>query len=97
MGIHYYGWTEEDTFSFLSSFGITDRNAVKEIFRYTVETPGNYLKYYMGYLSILDLRTEMEKELGKNFDLKEFHRTVLEIGPCPFPVLRKYTRELLLS
>ena len=29
-------------------------------------------------------------KLGDSFDLREFHRQVLEIGPVQFPVLAKY-------
>ena len=95
MGIHHYGWTLTEAADFLGRFGITDPASVEDIFQYTVETPGNYLKYYLGYLKFLDLREEMKEELGKDFDLKEFHRAVLTVGPCQFPVLEKYVRELL--
>lgn len=30
------------------------------------------------------------KKLGNDFDLKDFHRQLLEIGPVQFPVLQKY-------
>ena len=55
-----------------------------------METPANYLRYYWGYLNLSDLQSEQEEALGDTFDLKDFHRTVLEIGPVPFPVLEKY-------
>lgn len=93
MGIHYYGWTLEEATEFFERFGITDQNSVSEIFQYTLETPGNYLKYYLGYLKFLDLKEELQRELGKRFDLKEFHEAVLTVGPCQFPVLEKYVKE----
>lgn len=96
MGIHYYGWTLAETTDFLSAFGITDQNSVDEIFQYTVETPGNYLKYYLGYLKFFDLKEELQEEMGDNFELKEFHRAVLTVGPCQFPVLEKYVKDMLI-
>ena len=93
MGIHYYGWTLEEATEFFERFGITDQNSVSEIFQYTLETPGNYLKYYLGYLKFLDLKEELQRELGKRFDLKEFNEAVLTVGPCQFPVLEKYVKE----
>ena len=63
-----------------------------EIYQYIVETPGNYLKYFWGYLNFLDLKTVCQKRLGDDFDLKEFHRRILEIGPVQFPVLEKYMK-----
>lgn len=90
IGIHYQGWTQAVTERLLNSMGITDASASAEIYQYIVETPANYLKYYWGYLNFLDLKNEKETTLGNNFDLKEFHRQILEIGPVQFPVLEKY-------
>ena len=90
VGIHYQGWTQEQTAAFLKSFGITSASTVSEIYQYIVETPGNYLKYYWGYLNFLDLKTACQKKEAEDFNLREFHRRILEIGPVPFPVLEKY-------
>lgn len=88
--IHYNGWSQAEAASFLKAFGIRDSTVVSEIYQYILETPGNYLKYYWGYLSLLDLRTSEQKRLGQDFDLKRFHSQVLKIGGVPFPVLEKY-------
>lgn len=93
IGIHYYGWTPAEAGSFLAGFGITDGTAINEIFQYIVETPGNYLKYYLGYLGFADLREEAQKKEGAQFSLKAFHEKVLDIGPVQFPVLKKYLLE----
>ena len=90
IGIHYQGWTQTATERLLNSMGITDASVTAEIYQYIVETPANYLKYYWGYLNFLDLKKEQESTLGDDFDLKEFHRQILEIGPVQFPVLEKY-------
>lgn len=92
IGIHYRGWNQAQTAGFLQSFGIRDEAAAQNIFQYIVETPANYLKYYWGYLNFLDLKKACSNALGNDFDLKDFHKTVLEIGPVPFPVLEKYIR-----
>ena len=92
IGIHYRGWEEARTAAFLKAFGITNASTVSEIYQYIVETPGNYLKYYWGYLNFLDLKTSIQKKLGDNFNLKEFHHKILEIGPVQFPVLEKYMK-----
>ena len=90
LGIHYSGWDQARTAAFLKAFGITNASTVSEIFQYIVETPGNYLKYYLGYLNFLDLKNKCSQKSGDNFDLKDFHRQILEIGPVQFPVLEKY-------
>jgi len=93
IGIHYYGWTLNDVTSYLKNFGITNTAVIQEIFQAIVEDPGNYLKYYMGYLSFVDLRDEVHKEQGDDFQLIEFHQAVLEAGPAQFPVLEKHLLE----
>ena len=92
IGIHYRGWDAARTAAFLKAFGITNASTASEIYQYIVETPGNYLKYYWGYLNFLDLKTASQKKLGDDFNLKDFHRKILEIGPVQFPVLEKYMK-----
>ena len=89
IGIHYDGWSAEEAASFLGQFGVSDMSVVSEIYEYIVETPANYLKYYYGYLNILDIRTDMEAMKGTDFSPKEFHRELLELGPLPFSLLRE--------
>ena len=93
IGIHYRGWDAARTAVFLKAFGINNASTAAEIYQYIVETPGNYLKYYWGYLNFLDLKTVCQKRLGDDFDLKEFHRRILDIGPVQFPVLEKYMKQ----
>ena len=90
IGIHAHNWSFPQTARYLHVFGITDEQTANEIFQYIVETPGNYLRYYLGYLNFLDLQEEEMKSLGRQFDLKAFHEKVLTLGPVPFPVLKKY-------
>lgn len=90
VGIHYYGWSLKNAAQYLKPFGITDSRLVQEIFQSVVETPANYLRYYLGSLNFTRLRQEMQAKEGAQFDVREFHRQVLEIGPVQFPVLRKH-------
>lgn len=95
IGIHGEGWDIDKASGFLADLGITDPLAVKELYQYIVENPGNYLRYYLGCLSFLDLRAECRKELGDDFSLTEFHREVLDVGPCPFSLLENRVRSRL--
>lgn len=90
IGIHYEGWTVQEVTNTLSSFGIASQEVCQEIFQYIVENPTNYLKYYLGFLNFTDLRATVENKKGTDFQLKDFHKKILEIGPAPFPVVKKY-------
>ena len=96
MGIHYRGWTVDTVKEYLQEFGIASEEIASEIFQYIVENPANYLKYYVGYLNFLDLKTEMQTSLGDSFNLKEFHEEILKLGPSQFPVLKKYLKAEML-
>ena len=88
--MHYYGWTKEDMHQFWSRYGISDTSIINEITRLILSEPGNYLKYYVGYIEFLELLENTKSALGKEFRLKEFHRAVLDIGPAPFTILEEY-------
>lgn len=89
IGIHADGWDLEKVVSFLSDFGITDSSAAEALFQYIIENPGNYLRYYLGCLSFLDLRASVKASLGDTFSLSAFHSSILSTGPCSFPLLTR--------
>lgn len=93
IGIHYRGWDAARAADFLKAFGIQNPETAQKIYQYIVETPANYLKYYWGYLNFLDLKNDCQKASGDDFNLRDFHKKVLEIGPVQFPVLEKYIRQ----
>lgn len=90
IGIHYDGWSLQDTNRFFSYYGIDDEDAIGEIYELIISDPANYLKYYIGYVELLELKKEVAGQLGDAFSQKEFHKAVLDVGPAPFPIVRKY-------
>ena len=92
IGIHYDGWTLEELQSFLKNYGITDQATVVAIQTAILEAPGNYLKYYIGYLEFLELKEKAQSMFSTKHksDLKVFHTIVLKIGAAPFPIIEKY-------
>lgn len=90
IGIHYKGWSLEETDAFFSDYGITDQNAISEIYQLILSDPANYPKYYFGYLEFLELKKEALHLWGNEFTQKRFHKQVLDAGPVPFSILREY-------
>lgn len=87
IGIHYKNWDLKKTVDFFSAYGITDKDSIKQIYEMIVADPANYLKYYVGYLEILELKKDIIKKEKENFSQKNFHKTILDIGPAPFDVI----------
>lgn len=90
MGIHYEGWDRMDTVAFFTNYGIKDTETIETIYELIIGSPGNYLKYYIGYVEFLNLKKEWVKEKGEEFSHKEFHEAVLSVGPAPFEVVEEY-------
>lgn len=90
MGIHYDGWSLLDTVSFFREYGITDNETIENIYDLIIADPANYLKYYIGYVEFLELKRGAIEQWGEDFSQKRFHKAVLDIGPAPFDILRKY-------
>ena len=94
MGIHYEGWSRMDTAAFFSNYGITDTETIERIYELIIGSPGNYLKYYIGYVEFLELKKDWAEEKDTEFSQKEFHEAVLEVGPAPFDIVEKYMWEM---
>jgi len=88
-GLHYKKWTREAAIDYMeSTTGIAHSDVVSEIERYIV-MPGQACAYKVGMLKILELRAKAKQQLGDKFDLKKFHKAVLENGAVPLNILEQ--------
>ncbi len=92
IGVNYEGWSLEETADYMNTSGF-DGSAAGDIYDYVVAEPGNYQMYVMGWLEFEELREYAEKELGDKFDEVEFHKVVLDAGPCQFYILEDIVEE----
>ena len=88
-GIHAKGWTREQAIQYsLENESESEVKITSEIERY-MANPGQALSYKIGQLKIRELRSKAETALGDNFDIREFHRVVLESGCIPLALLEE--------
>jgi uncharacterized protein (DUF885 family) len=86
-GINALGWTYDQTVAYMSADDSMDRvSAQNEVNRY-LTWPGQACAYYVGYKKILELRERAKTALKDDFDIKEFHKAVLEYGQLPLDLL----------
>lgn len=97
LGIHYDGWSFSDTVAFWKDYGITDQEALREIYELIVEEPAHYLKYYVGYMEFRDLKEKAQETYGSAYSDIAFHKAVLEIGPAPFAIVEKYLDDYYMT
>jgi uncharacterized protein (DUF885 family) len=87
-GIHDKNWSRQQVIDYMHANDINDALAQTEADRY-IAWPGQALAYKMGQLTILKLRDEAKKQLGKKFDIKAFHDEILNGGSMPLDLLQE--------
>lgn len=84
IAIHYDGASLTQVQKILQTIGVTNEAAVTGIYRYIVQDPVNYPKYYLGFLEIEMLKEKAVFLWGDGFTLYRFHQFMLETGPSDF-------------
>ncbi len=96
--VNYEGMTVDELGEFLNElFRISNPEAADSLYQIVCEDPANYMKYYVGYLEISEMREKAEEVLGNDFDAKAFHTFLLDFGPAPFSLIWEHFDEWLLS
>jgi uncharacterized protein (DUF885 family) len=97
VGLHAKSWTREQAIQYLLDHVPESKEFhIKEVERY-MAMPGQALGYKIGQLKILELRNRAEEGLGEEFDIKEFHNTILESGSMPLSVLEQKMERWMAS
>ncbi len=89
LGVNYENWTLSDVKKFFEDNGFNSYYA-NNLYTYVVEAPANYLSYFIGCLEIQELKNEYQLMYKDTYSEKEFHKKLLETGPCDFDTLKKY-------
>ena len=86
-GMHHKRWTRQQAIDFFhENTGLSELNIISEVDRYIV-WPGQALAYKIGELKIKELRAIATETLGEDFDIRDFHDTVLGQGALPLNLL----------
>ncbi len=89
-GMNALGWSREEAMEFMRENLLeSDLQIQTESLRYSVPIPGQALAYRIGAEKIRELRARVEEALGDRFDIRHFHRAILENGSLPLTVLEQ--------
>ncbi len=87
LGIHWQGWGVDEIEEYISEYFDGAEDAAKWMYDYMRPEPGTYEMYAIGELEIIDIENEARD--ADDFDLKEFHKELLDCSYAPFSVIRK--------
>jgi uncharacterized protein (DUF885 family) len=94
-GIHYDGWSREQAIAYMTEHtALSLHNIAAEVDRY-IAWPGQALGYKMGEIQIRQLRERAERELGADFDIRQFHDVILCHGALPLSVLERVVEDYI--
>ncbi|MCX4323985.1 MAG: DUF885 domain-containing protein [Lachnospiraceae bacterium] len=99
IAIHYDNASFEDVQKLCYCLGIGDSSSLAALYQYIVEEPCNYLKYYLGYLEILELKkqaavlwsepNQVTAVYNDTEFLYRFHSFLLQNGPADYRTLAR--------
>jgi uncharacterized protein (DUF885 family) len=86
-GLHAKGWSRQKAIDYmLDNTSMAPRDVAVEIDRY-IAYPGQACAYKIGELKFRELRNAAATALGAKFDVRDYHRQVLNTGALPMDVL----------
>ena len=92
-GMHYHRWSRERGIDYMHSItGIPMSDVVAEIERYLV-IPGQACAFKVGMMRMQAMRERAELALGEGFDIRDFHRVILDSGAMPLDLLDRVVDE----
>ncbi|MCH8477179.1 MAG: DUF885 domain-containing protein [Wenzhouxiangella sp.] len=92
-GMHHYRWSRERGIDYMQSVtGMPATDVEAEIERYLV-IPGQANSFKVGMMRMQAMRERAEQALGEDFDIRDFHRVILDNGARPLELLDRVVDE----
>jgi len=86
-GMHHKRWSRERGIEYMHSVtGMPLTDVEAEIERYLV-IPGQACSFKIGMMRMQAMRERAEQTLGEDFDIRDFHRVILDSGAMPLELL----------
>lgn len=97
IGVHYDGMTlDEFANVYYENYGTNiAKEDIEEMFALILETPTNYMQYYLTGMYLQDLHDSTQETLGNLFDNVAFHEAVLKAGPTSFNIVKQQVEKYI--
>lgn len=87
IGVNYEGWDMNDAEEYLSEYFYVNDEFVEDLYYSAIADPGVYIPYTYGQLRMWELRDTAEDELSDDFDVKEYHEFLTDLGIVSFTII----------
>ncbi|TVQ36599.1 MAG: DUF885 domain-containing protein [Wenzhouxiangella sp.] len=92
-GMHHHRWSRERGIDYMRDVtGMPATDVEAEIERYLV-IPGQANSFKVGMMRMQAMRERAEQALGDGFDIRDFHRVILDNGAMPLELLDQVVDE----
>jgi len=88
LGVNLLGWDIDKVAERLGELGINSMEVANSIYDMVTGVPLHTVTYALGFIELNELLTDAQDAMGDDFDLTEFHRFILDMGPAPFPLIK---------
>ena len=96
IGVHYMGWTLDETLAYLNSVPLLEfipDEVLIDSFHSTIRNPSRAIPYALGLVEMRNLQEHFEELLGDDFQMRAFNEVFLSMGPAPFPLVREWMED----
>ncbi len=85
-------WTLKELEAFMAPYmpDFKGEALTRQLIRISQANPGFVLAYKFGSVKMQEFRREAEEKLGDKFDVREYHKIVVEWGDIPLYLLKKH-------
>lgn len=83
MQVHCNDWTQEQVMEFSTNTSLLAPQFAKSLWGRIMRSPMQLTSYFLGGQQFTELLATEKKRQGKQFNLKEFMDTIMQVGPIP--------------
>jgi len=87
LGVNVLGWSFSELVRVLAKYYVSE-DIAENIYNMVVGVPLMSSTYSIGFIELTELLGQARRLQGDGFELMDFHRFYLEIGPAPFPIIQ---------
>lgn len=87
IGVNYEGWSLEQTKEYVSETFGDYPDYAEALYNFSIEVPGYYIKYSIGYLTLSNLVDEVKASQGESFVYKDCMAQIMKIGNAPVNIV----------